>query len=121
MTNETLAKSLESESKSGQGAAISIFGVYWIALRSKQGSKLIVTRMATMMAIPSHWGRLYFYMDEDNFDHEDVSTTKITIFWKRTRTKTLIPKQKKIYFLKNSFNMINLTDLGIIDRQQKSC
>ena len=73
MTSETLAKSLESESKSGQGAAISIFGVYWIALRSKQGSKLIVTRMATMMAIPSHWGRLYFYMDEDNFDHDDVN------------------------------------------------
>ena len=26
-----------------------------------------------MMAIPSHWGRLYFYMDEDNFDHDDVN------------------------------------------------
>ena len=76
MTSETLAKSLESERKSGQSTAISIilvvliiFGVYWFAFRAS-------TQEAEKQTDPDEDGyhpteEDYEYMDDDDFDDED--------------------------------------------------
>ena len=76
MTSETLAKSLESERKSGRSTAISIilvvliiFGVYWFAFRAS-------TQEAEKQTDPDEDGyhpteEDYEYMDDDDFDDED--------------------------------------------------
>jgi len=77
MTSETLAKSLESERKSGQGTAIAIilvvlviFGVYWFAVRASTQED------AEKQIDPDEDGHHpteedYEYMDDDDFDDED--------------------------------------------------
>jgi len=78
MTSETLAKSLESERKSGQSTAISIilillivFGVYWFAVRAS-------TQADAEKHTDEHdedgyhpTEEDYEYMDDDDFDDED--------------------------------------------------
>ena len=79
MTSETLAKSLETERKSGQGTAITIilivlivFGVYWFAVRASAQQE-----EPEKQTDPDEDGyhpteEDYEYMDDDDFDEEDL-------------------------------------------------
>ena len=76
MTSETLAKSLESERKSGQSTAISIilivlivFGVYWFAVRASTQAEKQTDEHDEDGYHPTEED--YEYMDDDDFDDED--------------------------------------------------
>merc|ERR1712088_275462 len=75
-TSETLAKSLESERKSGQSTAIFIilvvlliFGVYWFAVRASTQEAEKQTDADEDGYHPTEED--YEYMDDDDFDDED--------------------------------------------------
>ena len=76
MTSETLAKSLESERKSGQSSAICIilvvlivFGIYWFAVRASTQEAEKQTDHDEDGYHPTEED--YEYMDDDDFDDED--------------------------------------------------
>ena len=77
MTSETLAKSLESDRKSGQGVAILVLvlvivlGVYWFAVRaSHQGDPEKEAEEDVDGYHPTEED--YEYMDDDDFDEDDL-------------------------------------------------
>ena len=78
MTSETLAKSLESDRKSGQGVAILVLvlvivlGVYWFTVRSShQGGD--PEKEAEEDVDGYHpTEEDYEYMDDDDFDEDDL-------------------------------------------------
>ena len=77
MTSETLAKSLETERKSGQSTAVSIilvvliiFGVYWFAVRAS--TQEVAEKQTDHDEDGYHpTEEDYEYMDDDDFDDED--------------------------------------------------
>merc|ERR1712013_42741 len=78
MTSETLAKSLESDRKSGQGVAILVLvlvivlGVYWFAVRSSHqvGDPEKEAEEDVDGCHPTEED--YEYMDDDDFDEDDL-------------------------------------------------
>ena len=79
MTSETLAKSLESDRKSGQGVAILVLvlvivlGVYWFAVRSSHHHQGDPEKEAEEDVDGYHpTEEDYEYMDDDDFDEDDL-------------------------------------------------